>query len=812
MSDMTGRNLGPYRILEQLGQGGMATVYKAYQPSMDRYVAIKVLPSHFAQDPTFVGRFEQEAKVIARLEHARILPVYDYGEQEGITYIVMRYLDAGTLSDRLRMGPLSLEEMARIIAQVGEGLDYAHKRGIIHRDIKPANIMLDASGDVYLTDFGISKLVEGTAQFTGSGIVGTPAYVSPEQGLGRPIDYRSDIYSLGVVLYQMAVGDVPYHAETPMAVVIKHIYEPLPLPRQLKPDLPEVIELVILRAMAKEPDERFQSCGEMAQALQRAVTEVTAPVPSYEMPTQPSTGTEALVTPVQAARTMASPVPMAEGAETVPLAASAPAEEEVGTAPRARRPGRALPVALGVVIVVALLAVAALVFKDRWIGLIQPTGVAESQPQPTATQRPTQQPTQQEPQVSPTEEQPPLEEVPSELACDQSQVLTMALGFERQDFGLRDLSVEARRRLSLGEGMLTIQPGGNEDGFGLPLGPEMRDSSFKALAVLPNPSSTVVLGSRLSAERVLYVVAIQANGEAHLFRRAGQEVAAGQAGKTLDDGRVHLIELFTKGEFVMLRVDGQNLVEYVDPDPLPPGRFWLGAQGSQVRLDALMICQFGGEVAPSGPSILFADGFDQAQINPAWLTIYRPEDLGLSDGVLKTAVMPYSSVAEEAAENSLQMVVAAPNAPIYSVAVDVDVHPFQNFQMAGLIALGQGNRPLFTLGRAYCDLADRCQGDAIYLDNWTSSVSGEDYRPPVAGGGEMPPEGFVTLRLVIDGRVAAGFYSLDGGKTWRGVGEWPIPPDKTVSYIGVVAAGGAGATQPAPVAFDNFRVTNEGAP
>ncbi len=235
MSELIGQNLGAYRIIEQLGVGGMATVYKAYQPSMDRYVAVKVLPRHFAQDPTFLGRFEQEAKVIARLEHARILPVYDYGEQDEITYIVMRYLEGGTLGDRLAAGPITLDQTVRIVAQIAEGLDYAHRRGVIHRDVKPANILLDQGGDVYITDFGISKLVEGTAQFTGSGIVGTPAYVSPEQGLGQPIDYRSDIYSLGVVLYQMAVGDVPYHAETPMAVVIKHIYEPLPLPRQVDP-------------------------------------------------------------------------------------------------------------------------------------------------------------------------------------------------------------------------------------------------------------------------------------------------------------------------------------------------------------------------------------------------------------------------------------------------------------------------------------------------------------------------------------------------------------------------------------------------
>jgi predicted Ser/Thr protein kinase len=284
MSEFIGRNLGPYRIVEQVGLGGMATVYKAYQPSMDRYVAIKVLPKHFAADPTFVGRFEQEAKVIAKLENARILPVYDYGEDDGVTYIVMRYLEGGTLTDQLRTGEPGLEEIARIIGQIAEGLDYAHKRGVIHRDMKPSNIMLDHSGDVYITDFGISKLVEGTAQFTGSGIIGTPAYISPEQGLGQPVDHRTDIYSLGVVLYQMATNDVPFHAETPLAVVIKHIHEPLPLPRSINPALPEAVENVILKALAKNPDDRYQSCSEMAAALRKAVGQPGADV-TYRRPT-----------------------------------------------------------------------------------------------------------------------------------------------------------------------------------------------------------------------------------------------------------------------------------------------------------------------------------------------------------------------------------------------------------------------------------------------------------------------------------------------------------------------------------------------
>lgn len=353
MNPYIGKTLGSYRLVEQIGQGGMATVFKAYQPSMDRYVAVKILPSHFTQDATFVARFTQEARVLARLEHPHILPVYDYGEQEGITYLVMRYIEAGTLHDLItQRGTLSLREIARLMGQVGRALGYAHDQGVIHRDIKPSNVLIDPQGNAFLTDFGIAKIVAGTANYTGTGaVIGTPAYMAPEQGLGKPLDARCDIYALGVMLYEMVAGQVPFDAETPLAVMMKHVYDPLPLPRSFRPDIPEVIERIILKALAKLPEDRFQSAAQMVETLERAVdglpTETDLPPipggPTAVIPTlPPALPAEAPATPAPAP----TPAPLAP-----PSLESAPE--------RKKRPFPWLPVAGGVaglvILVLALL-------------------------------------------------------------------------------------------------------------------------------------------------------------------------------------------------------------------------------------------------------------------------------------------------------------------------------------------------------------------------------------------------------------------------------------------------------------------------
>ncbi len=290
---LVGRTLGAYQVVEQIGAGGMGAVYKAYQPSMERHVAIKVLPDSLAQDAQFLQRFQREAKAIARLEHAHILPAYDYGQHEGVTYIVMRYIEGGTLKDRLARGPLSASEMVRVVEQIGSALDYAHRRGVIHRDVKPGNILLDAQGDAFLSDFGLARLVAASQQFTttGGGAVGTPAYMSPEQGQGFKADHRSDIYSLGVVTYEMATGRAPYEAETPVALIFKHINEPVPRLRTRAPALPEMLEAVILKAMAKNPANRYQTAGEMAQDLGSLVSAAprlaARPAPRAALPVSP---------------------------------------------------------------------------------------------------------------------------------------------------------------------------------------------------------------------------------------------------------------------------------------------------------------------------------------------------------------------------------------------------------------------------------------------------------------------------------------------------------------------------------------------
>jgi len=277
MEDLTGKQFGPYQIVAPLGEGGMAAVYKAYQPSMERYVAVKVLPRQMADSAEFIARFKREAHLLAQLQHPHILPVFDYGQADGYTYIVMPFIQSGTLADVMKVRRLSLPEVRRIVTQVGDALGYAHARGMIHRDVKPSNVLVDERGNCLLTDFGLARMTEASAKLTSSGaIMGTPAYMSPEQGAGSDLDGRSDIYSLGIIFYEMVTGQVPYSAETPIAIVFKHIQDPLPPARKLVPDLPEEIESVLLKSLAKNRADRYQTAEDFVHAVQMAIPDYLA--------------------------------------------------------------------------------------------------------------------------------------------------------------------------------------------------------------------------------------------------------------------------------------------------------------------------------------------------------------------------------------------------------------------------------------------------------------------------------------------------------------------------------------------------------
>jgi serine/threonine protein kinase len=269
---MSAQQFGRYIIKGELGRGGMATVFHAYDPRFERDVAIKVLPREFLHDPQFRVRFEREAKTIALIEHPAIVPVYDFGDEEGQPYIVMRYMSGGSLSERLAQGPLPTHEVINMVNRLAPALDAAHGKGIIHRDLKPANILYDQYGNSFLSDFGIARLQQATsATLTGGAILGTPAYMSPEQVQGGfDIDGRSDIYSLGVILYQILTGKVPYQADTAAKMMMMHILEPVPQITDAKEDIPAAFDDVIKKAMAKEPNERYQTTIDMARAVEQA--------------------------------------------------------------------------------------------------------------------------------------------------------------------------------------------------------------------------------------------------------------------------------------------------------------------------------------------------------------------------------------------------------------------------------------------------------------------------------------------------------------------------------------------------------------
>ncbi len=274
MKDISNTYLGQYYITEVVGRGSTSTVYKAFQSSLNRYVAVKVLANNV--DPQFAVRFKREAYAVAQLQHPNILPIYDYGEQEGLRYFVMQYIEGNTTLDRL-LGGRPMEPLAalRLILPLLSALSYAHAHGVVHRDIKPANIMLPRRDWPMLADFGIAKLLDDSQQLTPPGqSLGTAIYMAPERATSRAVDVRTDLYSIGVVLYEMLTGHVPFDGVGPVDVLRKHLNTPPPPPRSLNPNLPAVLEPVLLRSLEKNPIDRYQTADEMSQAIERAIGQI----------------------------------------------------------------------------------------------------------------------------------------------------------------------------------------------------------------------------------------------------------------------------------------------------------------------------------------------------------------------------------------------------------------------------------------------------------------------------------------------------------------------------------------------------------
>jgi len=268
VSGLIGRTIGRYTILEQIGQGGMSSVYRAVELTTNRPVAMKILSTPLAEEATFHARFEREIRLLRKLRHPNIIPILDSGEAEGLAFIVMPFMLRGTLHERLQQGPLDPEQGGRVVDQVASALSCAHENGVVHRDVKPSNVLLDEHGNAMLSDFGFARPADTTKNLTGSALIGTPAYMSPEQCRGEPIDARSDQYSFAVMLFQITTGQLPFDGETPMAVALKHVSVPLPRPRSVNPNLPEGVELVLVRALAKDPALRFPSVKDLNAAFQ----------------------------------------------------------------------------------------------------------------------------------------------------------------------------------------------------------------------------------------------------------------------------------------------------------------------------------------------------------------------------------------------------------------------------------------------------------------------------------------------------------------------------------------------------------------
>jgi len=288
MNNWIERGIGAYQVAEEIGQGGMAVVYRAYQPQLDRWVAIKILQATETRGKQFLSRFRREARAIAALRHPNILTIYDYGEQQGIAYIVMEYVPGGTLKAHLTGQPMEWPDAATLIIPVGRALAYAHSQNIVHRDVKPANVLLARPDWPLLADFGLVKLIGRQRGITRPGVsIGTPAYFSPEQAAGEDVDHRTDIYGLGIVLYELLTGRLPFEANSPIEMMLQRLRDqPIP-PRRFNPRIQPQLEAIVLRALARDPAARYPTMEALVQDLSRvpgATGRVGQPPPQASAP------------------------------------------------------------------------------------------------------------------------------------------------------------------------------------------------------------------------------------------------------------------------------------------------------------------------------------------------------------------------------------------------------------------------------------------------------------------------------------------------------------------------------------------------
>ena len=394
------KKVGRYEIQKEAGRGGMSTVYEAFDPRFQRAVAVKVMTQDLLDNPTLIARFEREARTIASLEHPAIVPVYDFGEEERRPFLVMRLMTGGTLADRLQQGRLSIAQTARILQRIGSALERAHDQGVIHRDLKPSNIMFDQYGDAFLADFGIARLTEEAVTLTGQNVIGTPAYMSPEQIHGdKPVDGRSDIYALGVICFEMLTGRRPFEEKAPAKLMMQHLIDPVPNIRELRPDLPPGVADLISRSMAKSPEERFADAGEMCDTLDSlaAIDSDTATAAKLAAAEAERSAADANAPPASGVEAGAVEVTIPDSAETeVPLLAEAAPEaarepaSKAGAAPstagqtaEAGQESRSRWLVIGG-IVVGILAIAAGAYFVFGGGFAAGGGAATVEAQPTS--------------------------------------------------------------------------------------------------------------------------------------------------------------------------------------------------------------------------------------------------------------------------------------------------------------------------------------------------------------------------------------------------------------------------------------------